>query len=172
MMNRQEKAQIIETLKSDFENSPASFLVDYKGLTVSQMAELRKRLRKHGGSMHVAKITLVKRALQGVPHDEEFDSLLGDQLAFVFVQKESPAIAKVLCDFSNECGQLKIVGGMSDAALLTQEAVKVFASLPSREVLLAKVCGTLQAPLSQLVYILNGLIEKPLLVLKQIEKQK
>lgn len=171
-MNRQEKAQVIESLKSDFEKSSASFVVGYRGLTVSQMAELRKRLREQGGLMHVAKITLAKRAIKDIASVEGFGSLLGDQLAFVFVQDEPPAIAKVLCDFSDEYEQLKVVGGMCDSSLLTQETIKTFATLPSREVLLAQVCGTLKAPLSKLGYILNMLLVNPLLVLKQIEKQK
>lgn len=171
-MNRQEKEQVIESLKTDFGKSSASFLVGYKGLTVFQMAELRKRLRKQGGSLHVAKITLIKRVVKDIPSVEPISSLLGDQTALVFVRDEPPAIAKILCDFSEECEKFRVIGGVCNSLLLTENTVKTFALLPSREVLLAQVCGTLKAPISKLGYILNMLLISPLLVLKGIEEQK
>ncbi len=171
-MNRQEKEQVIESLKSDFQKSNASFLVGYKGLTVTQMADLRNKLREHGGLLQVAKVTLIKRAVSEVPKVEGLGSLLGDQVALVFVQNEPPTIAKVLCDFSNEFEQLQIVGGFYESSVLTDEAVKIIAKLPPREVLLAQIGGTLKAPLSRLAFIANLLLTKPLIVLKQIEKKK
>jgi large subunit ribosomal protein L10 len=171
-MNRQEKEQIIESLKNGFQKSNASFLINYKGLSVAQMADLRKKLRQHGGSLRVAKVTLIKRAVDEVPAVEDLESLLGNQIALVFAKKEPPAVAKVLCDFAGEVEQLKVVGGSYESSLLTDEAVKMFAKLPSREVLLAQVCGTLQAPISKLAFIANALLKKPLVALKQVEKKK
>ncbi len=171
-MNRQEKEQVIESLKSDFQKSNASFLVGYKGLNVAQMADLRKKLREHGGSLYVAKVTLIKRAISEVPEVEGLDSLLSDQVALVFVQNEPPAIAKVLCDFSDKYEQLRVVGGSYESSVLSGEAIKVIAKLPPRELLLAQMCGTLKAPLSRLAFIANVLLTKPLIVLKQIEKKK
>ena len=171
-MNRQEKEQVIDSLKVDFERSNASFLIGYKGLTVSQMSDLRRRLRKKGASLHVAKITLIKRAIKEIPAVQELGSLLGDQLALVFVQNEPPGIAKILCDFSAECEKLRVLGGSCDSFLLTQETVKTFATLPSREVLLAQVCGILKTPISRFGNLLNKILISPLVVLKNIEKQK
>jgi len=171
-MNRQEKEQVIESLKSGFQDSSASFLVNYKGLSVAQMADLRAKLREQGGSLRVAKVTLIKRAVGDVPGVSDLDSLLGEQVALVFAQNEPPAVAKVICDFAGEVEQLKVVGGSYESSLLTDEAVKTFAKLPPREVLLAQVCGALQAPISQLAFIASALLKKPLVALKQVENKK
>lgn len=160
-MNRQEKQNVIESIKNDFEQSSSSFLVGYRGLTVAQLTELRKKLREKGGTFHVAKITLIKRAIDAVPQVEGLRSYLGDQIALVFSKNEAPVIAKVLADFSKEFEQLKLVSGTFESSVLDAEAIKRIANLPSREVLLAQVCGTLKAPISKLAFILNVLAERP-----------
>jgi large subunit ribosomal protein L10 len=159
-MNRQEKQQIIEAIKSDFQKSTASFLVGYRGLTVAQLTDLRKKLRENGGALHVAKVTLIKRAIDGVPTVEGLRTFLGDQIALVFSQNEPPAIAKVLSDFSKEFEQLKIVVGSFESAILDENTIKEIASLPSREVLLAQLCGTLKAPMSKLAFVVDAIIGK------------
>ncbi|MEX0940062.1 MAG: 50S ribosomal protein L10 [Candidatus Babeliales bacterium] len=171
-MNRQDKEQVIASLKKEFAKSSASFLVKYSGLTVAQMADLRRKLRKEGGALQVAKVTLIERAVDDIPEVKEMSSLLGNQIALVFAQQEPPAVAKVLYEFSKKNEQLRIVGGCYESSLLTEEAVKIFASLPPRPILLAQVCGTLKAPLSKLARTLNMVLLNPVLVIKQIEKKK
>ncbi|MGE0206263.1 MAG: 50S ribosomal protein L10 [Candidatus Babeliales bacterium] len=171
-MNRQEKKQMIDTLKNDFEKSNASFLVGYKGLTVSQLADLRKKLRPEGASLHVAKVTLMRRAIADIPVSNELSSLLGGQIAVVFAQKEVPSVAKVLSDFTKETETFSLIGGYFESSVLSQDSIKQLASLPSREVLLAQVCGTLKAPISKFAQVLNTILVRPLVVLKEIEKKK
>lgn len=170
-MNRQEKEQTVKALRQEFDNAEASFVIDYKGLNVSQITDLRRRLRKNNGQLQVAKITLIKRALEN-SDVTSLASILENQVAVVFAQKEPPTVAKVLSEFSKEYDQVKILGGSFESSLLTREEVELFASLPSREVLLAKLCGTLQAPITALAYVLNAHLQKLLLVLKSIEEQK
>lgn len=171
-MNRQDKTKVIESLRNEFQNSNASFLVGYRGLTVFQITDLRKKLREQGGKLHVAKVTLIKRALDEVPEVEGLRSFLGDQIALVFSKNESTAVAKVLSDFSKEFEQLQLIGGSLESSILDADSIKQIASLPSRDILLAQVCGTLKAPISKLAFVLNALLSKPLIVLKEIEKKK
>jgi large subunit ribosomal protein L10 len=171
-MNRQQKEHVVEALKHDFENSHASFLVGYKGLNVAQVLMLRKQLRHQGGSFKVAKVTLMKRVAHDMPSIEKLVPFFKDQVALVFAQQESPAIAKLLYDFAKENQQLMILAGCMDSVVLSKESVKILASLPSKEILLAQVCGTLRAPMFGLVSVLNMLILRLMFVLKKIEEKK
>lgn len=171
-MNRQQKERVVEALKHDFNRSQASFLVGCKGLTVAQFLKLRKMLRPQGGSITVAKVTLMRRVAQDVPAIEKLTPYFKDQVAVVFAPQESPAIAKILHDFAAENKQLVIMAGCMDSALLSKDSVKVLASLPSKDVLRAQVCGALIAPIAGTVGILHMLIARLLFVLKKIEEKK
>ncbi len=171
-MNRQEKETVISVLKEDFAHSTGLFIVGYRGMTVAQMQNLRKKVRQNQGHLKVAKVRLVKRAIEGLPGSEDLAPLLREQVALVFAEKESPAIAKVINDFAKENEALKIVAGYIDAAVLPANAVSRIALLPSREILLAQLCGTLKAPMSRLVGLFSGMQTKLVVVVKQIEQKK
>ncbi len=171
-MNRQEKEHIVEALKSDFATNQTSFLVGYKGLDVAQVTSLRKELRDKGGTFKVAKVSLIKRAVHGLPSVEGLIPFLKDQVGIVFVDQEAPAVAKVLCNFSKQNQKLSVLAGRMDTTILSKDSVIVLASLPSREILLAKVCGALNSPIVGLVGTLHSMLVKLLLVLKAIEQKK
>ncbi len=171
-MNRQEKEKAIEQLKADFANSQASIVVDYKGLTVSQMSALRKNLRQSGASLKVAKLTLVKRALSDNAAIAALSDRLKEQLAIVFIGSESPAVAKALLEFSKKHEKLDVIAGSLQASILTKSEILELAKLPSKEVLIAQLLGTLQAPVTGLVCVLNMLVLRLLFVLKEIENKK
>lgn len=171
-MNRQEKETVVALLKQDFAASKGLFLVEYRGLTVDQLQRLRKNVREAFGHVRVAKVRLVKRALQGVEGVDTLEPFLKEQIALVFADKESPAVAKIIYNFSKEVEALKVVGGFVDARLLSAQTVGRIATLPSKDVLLAQVCGTIKAPLYNFVGLLNNLPAKLVRVLKQVEQQK
>ncbi len=160
-MNRQEKQLIIDSLKSDFAKSKASFLVGVHGMTVDQIQALRKSIRKEGGSMKVAKNTLVKIAAQGVPGVQELESQFKDQVALVFPFDKVTSIAKILSDFSKEHEKLQIVAGCLDEKVIDKNKVNYLASLPSKEVLMAQLCGILKSPLVRIAWIMKQVAEKP-----------
>ncbi len=171
-MNRQEKASLIETLKNDFAQSEASFLVGYKGLSVAQMQELRREVRSKGGKLKIAKNRLVKRAIEDVDGACDLHDHLKDQLGVVFATQEFTQVAKALADFSKKNPAFSLVAGCLDSELIDKDKISILASLPSKDVLLAQVCGTLQAPLSGLANVLNALVLRLLWVLKKVaEKQ-
>jgi|SRR5579872_6849118 len=159
-MNRQDKIAVVESLHNDFANSKAAFVVGYKGLTVAQLSALRSQLRKQGGTFKVAKARLMKRAVQGLECLEELQPSLRDQVGLVFAQQEAPVIAKVLYEFAKENQALHLISGCMDSAVIDNQMITRIASLPSREVLLAMVCGTLKAPIQKLAGVLAAYKDK------------
>lgn len=171
-MNREQKAEIIDLLKNDFSNSQASFVVGYKGLTVKQMQSLRKELRANNSTFKVAKGRLMKRAVQDVEGLNELAPYFKEQIGIVFATDGASAVAKILHNFSKENEALRLVAGFYDSRVLASEAVARIATLPSREVLLAQVCGTLKAPTAKLVTVLNMQMLRLLWTLQKIAEKK
>jgi large subunit ribosomal protein L10 len=159
-MNRQEKAGLIELLKQDFNQSNALFCINYQGLSVNQLQTLRTDLRKQNGKFKIAKVRIVKRAFSDLPLTDALLSQLKNQLGVVFSAGEPNAVAKVLYDFSRKNEALQIVVGHFENQVLDKNGIKFLATLPSREVLLARVCGTLMAPITCLAVVLKKASEK------------
>ncbi len=171
-MNRQQKEETVQALKERFSQSPATFIVGYKGLSVAQMQDLRSQLRKDGGILKVAKARLLKRAVGDLEDVKALMPYLKDQIGIVFVSDEPPAVAKVLSSFSKDNKALQLVIGQLDGEMLDRQGIVRIATLPSKNVLRAHVCGTLKAPITRLVFGLNMHIIQLLLVLKQIADKK
>ena len=171
-MNRQQKQKLVDQLHKSFSESQASFLVQYQGLSVAQMLQLRRGIRQTGGFLKVAKMRLVKRSLDGVECAQMLEPYCKGQLGVVFAVQEPPAVAKVLHDFAKEHNSLKLVAGCLDSQLLDKQAVIRIASLPSKEVLMAQLVGTMKLPITGLASVLRVLIQRLLIVLKEVEKKK
>ena len=172
MMNRQQKEALIDLVKQDLQNSQATFVVGTKGLTVEAVQELRSQLFLKNGKMRVVKNTLLRRAVADLDGIKELEPLFEEQVAVVFAPEQAPAIAKVLFDIADKGKILLLKGGTLDARLISADQIEALAQLPSREVLLAMVCGTLNAPLTNYVRLLNELVARFLRVLKAIEATK
>lgn len=171
-MNRQQKEELVDLLKKSFDESAASFLIDYKGLSVAQMQALRKGLRKEDARLRVSKARLIKRAAQDSKAGEVLIPFVKEQVALVFASKEPPSVAKILHDFAKKNESMDIVGGSLEHQLITQEVVERLALLPSKTELLAQVCRGVNAPLVGLVSVLNMMILQLVLTLKAIESKK
>ncbi len=171
-MNRQQKELVVDELKNSFATSNALFLVSYKGLSVEQLQSLRKQLRARGGHLKVAKARLMKLAAEGMDGVQDLSAFFKDQIGVVSATNESPAVANVLNKFAKEHEALKLVIGCLDSHIISQSDIVRIANLPSKEVLLAQVCGTIKAPISSFVNVLNVLVVRLLWVLKEIELQK
>lgn len=171
-MNRQQKELVVKLFRENFAQSSASFVVGYRGLTVNQMKELRSKLREHGGQLKVTKARLMKLALAGQKNAETFTPYLHDQIGVVFVLQEPSAIAKVLSEFSKDHEALTLVAGKVGGDVIDSQGVVRIASLPSKQQLLAQLSGTLKAPMSRLVFVLNMQVVQLLVVLKQIAEKK
>ena len=170
-MNRQQKDLVISNLRQSFQDSNAAFLVQYQGLTVQDLQALRKGLKENDGALQVAKARLMKLAAEGIPGAQDMIPLFKNQVGLVFARGESPAVAKVLHDFAKEHELLKLVIGTMEEQLLDTDAIKTLATLPPRDVLLAQLCGTLQAPITNMARLGNLMIIRLLVVMKQIAQK-
>lgn len=159
-MNRQQKEQVIESLKNNLHANKLSFVVDYKGLSVAKLMALRRKLQKDGAILKVAKVTFIKRAVEESPKAKALMPFLSNQIALVFSKDESPATAKALYDFSKENPQFHLLAGCLDKQIMNPDLIKAFALLPSREILLAQLCGLLKASVTKLAVVLKMASER------------
>lgn len=176
-MNRQQKESVIADVEKLFTQSPATFLVNYKGLTVEKMQNLRRSLRASQGSLKVTKARLMKIAAQNASGEikelENFKEGFKEQVGLVFSEgSETPAIAKTLTTFAKEHDALEVLSGLFEKKMLSLDEVKQLANLPSREVLLGMLAGTLQAPISGLAQVLHQLIARLAYVLQRVAEQQ
>ena len=154
-MNRQEKEAAIQEVSELFKTSQAAFVVNYKGLPVALMQALRKGLLENQSTFKVTKGRLMKIAFKDFQGTEEFSQHFKDQVGLVFVNKDISSVAKKLVTFSNENPALTVVSGYFESKVLDANKIKFLASLPSREVLIAQLAGTLQAPIAYLARALQ-----------------
>lgn len=171
-MNRQQKELVINSLRQDFQDSKASFLVILRGMSVAEIQSLRKGLRGKGGKLKVAKTRLMKLAAKDTECGDVLSSHLKDQLGIIFSRDDVASVAKVLYDFSKSHEQLKVVGGCLEARFIGNESLEFIATLPSREVLLAQLCAVLNAPITQCVRVLNAPMVQLVMVLKHLSEKK
>ena len=172
-MNRSQKELLVGELAQQLQGASAAFLVNYQGATVKTLHLLRKKLRTKDSSFRVAKARLLKIAVGTLPGSAHFAQMLKEQVGLVIAAgKDISGVAKDLVDFAKGNESIKVVSGFYEAQVLSTEQVVYFASLPSREVLLGQVLGTLQAPIAQFVRLLNLLIVRLRYVLQRIAEQK
>ena len=150
---RAEKQLITREYIGRLNASPFAIVVDYRGLTVSQFTELRRRLKKEGAEVHVVKNSILRVAARevGLP---DLGTLAG-QLAVVTGQKDISAAAKIVKHFQKDSDKPKLRFGFLDNQRLEADQLSVLADLPSIEVLRAKLLGLLQTPATNLVRLLN-----------------
>lgn len=148
------KEIIIKGLLDRINTSPFVLVVEYTGMTVPQFSELRARLADSGAECHVTKNSYMKKAFAEAGLPDTGDQLVG-QTAFVTGESDVAAAAKVLKNFESEFKKPSIKLGVLDGDLLDGSQVKAIAELPARDVLLAQLLSTINAPASKLVRTLN-----------------
>ena len=170
-MARPEKVAAVAEVKEKLEGAKGSVLTDYRGLKVQELAELRKNLKESGVEYKVYKNTLTKIAIKDIGLDGLSEFLEGPT-AIAFSADDPVVAAKLLNDFSKEHSKLKLKAGVVEGEIVDAAGIKAIASLPSREELLAKLVGTLQAPISNFVYMLNGPLSSFAAVINRIKDSK
>ncbi len=168
---RPEKAGKVAELKDLLTSSKGVVLVDYCGLTVAEDTELRSKMREAGVKYMVAKNTFIRIAAKeaGI---EGLDAYLEHNTAVAFSAEDPVAPAKILNDFSKDHKALEIKAGILDGKVIGLDEVKAVAELPSREELLAKLVGSMQAPISGLVNVLQGTIRNFVYTLEAVRQKK
>lgn len=170
-MARPEKVAAVEEIRQHLEESQAVFVTDYRGLTVSEMTQLRRKLREVGAEYKVVKNTLTRLAASEVDV-EALDPLLVGPTAVAFAKEDPVGAAKALSEFAKESRILEIRGGLLEGKLLQVDDVQALADLPPREVLLAQVVGGMQAPIAGFVSVLQGTLRNLVYALNAVREQK
>ena len=156
---RADKVKTVSALTDVFNGAKGAVLTEYRGLTVSQISELRTRLRPGGGEYHVVKNTLFKRAL-GDQLDPELEKLLAGPTAIAFAKEDIVTTTKSLLDYFRELRRTDIIvkGGYVDGKVFSPDQMTALSKIPPRPVVLGQAVGTLQAPLSNFVGTMNGVL--------------
>jgi len=153
---RADKVAVVNEVRDRMEAADGALLTEYRGLTVTELAELRRELAAAGGDYKVYKNTLVRLAVAGTPGAGVSDLLTGPT-AIAFVQGDVSAVAKALRDFARTNPHLIVKGGVVGSSIMTAADIDVLAELPSRDALLAQFAGALSAPLQQLAGLIQAL---------------
>lgn len=157
--NRQLKEAKVQEIRERLEKSQAVILADYQGLTVEEDTELRKKLREAGVEYKVYKNTLTTLALKEIGV-EGLNEFLAGPVSMAISYDDPTAPARILNDFAKSHKKLELKAGLVQGEVFDLAKVKELATIPSREVLLAKLLGSFKAPLSNLAYLLNSIKEK------------
>jgi large subunit ribosomal protein L10 len=153
-MDRAQKQEAIESLKSDFAGAGAVVVTHYMGLTVAEMTDLRGRLREQGAQLKVVKNTLATKALGG-SIGEQGDALFKGPVAVAFAPDPVSA-AKVATQYAKDNEKFSVVGGFMGLQVLDKGSVTALAALPSLDQLRAKIIGLLQAPATKIAGVLQA----------------
>ncbi len=153
---RADKVAVVSEVKDRLAAADGALLTEYRGLSVAELAELRRELAAAGGDYKIYKNTLVRLAIADGPQAPIHDLLTGPT-AIAFVQGDVSAVAKALRDFARSNPSLVVKGGIVGTGVLTASDITVLADLPSRDTLLAQFAAALAAPLQQLAGLVEAL---------------
>jgi large subunit ribosomal protein L10 len=170
-MNREQKAATIETLAAQIDGSDAVFAVDYRGISVAQVAELRTKLRDADATFTVVKNSLTERAADQVGA-ESLKPLLTGPTALAFVRGDAAMAAKAIADEARATQLLPFKGGLMNGDVLDVDQIRAISRLPSREALYGQLVGIVASPISGLVRTLGGLVGGLAVALGQVREKK
>ena len=153
------KQQTVSELRAILDRSTMTVIADYRGLKVSELEDLRARLRAADGEARVAKNTLITIAAK-LSGKESLEQYLSGPTVLITANADLVSVAKVIGDFARTSRILQVRGGIAGQRTIDEAALATIATLPSREVLLGRVVGQIQAPLYGLVSVLSGTIRK------------
>ncbi len=142
----EQKESLVNQVSDEMKNSASTIVVEYRGLTVEKISELRRKLREEDASLKVYKNSIVSRAANKVGYSELDNELTGPN-AIVFSKKDSTSAAKLLTKFAKRNEELVVKGGIVEGKYVDAKEMKVVATLPSREGLLSMLLSCLQAPI-------------------------
>lgn len=170
-LTRTQKENIVESYQEGLAASPNAFLVNFSGVSVPEVTDLRRRIRELGCRYEVVKNRLALRAFEGTAFEGLVEHFEGPT-AIAFGGEDPVALAKVLTDFAKEVPAIEFKAGLVDGQAVAGAEVKAIASLPSREDLIAKLLYLLQSPVSRLVRGLGAIPQQFVSVLEQVRQQK
>ncbi len=165
------KEDKVKTINEVVSKAKVAIVSDYKGLTVAEITDLRRRLQEEKGDFAVIKNTLAKIAIKGTEYEGLKEFLTGPSaIAIGFEDQVSPA--KVLAKFIKEKKKTEIKGGILDGKILTADEVKELSNLPGREELYAQMLGSINSPAQGIVNTVNGVARALVTAIDAVRKQK
>jgi large subunit ribosomal protein L10 len=170
-MNRDQKATAIAEIAAHIDESQAVFAVDYRGISVPQVAELRAKLRESDATFKVVKNSLTERAADQVGA-ETLKELLRGPTALTFVRGDIATAAKAVADYGRATQLLPFKGGLMDGAAIDPDQIRSLSRLPSREVLYGQLVGVVASSISGLVRTLSALVSGLAVALEQVREKK
>ncbi len=169
-LNRQEKAAVVDEVGAEIARAQVIIVAEYRGLEVDAITALRRQARASGVYLRVLKNTLARRAVDGTPFQGLTDKLVGPLIYSICVDPVKGA--KVLADFARSNDKLVLKAGAMPNRVMDTDGVKALAAMPSREELLARLLGTMQAPVAQFVRTLNEVPGKFVRTLAAVRDQR
>ncbi len=172
MVRKEKKPEIVDQISDKLSRSEIAIVTDYRGLTVAQLTDLRKKLRKQGIEYHVVKNTLAGFAASKVGK-ADLSKYLEGPTAIAFGYNDPVQAPKILLEYQKSAEEipLQIKGGILGNKLITAQEISALAKLPPREELIARLIGMLQSPISGLITVLNGNLQALVMVLQARLKQ-
>ncbi|PKM79633.1 MAG: 50S ribosomal protein L10 [Firmicutes bacterium HGW-Firmicutes-14] len=171
LLKLDEKKQVVAEIKERLEKTQGAVLADYRGLNVAEATELRTKLREAGVEYKVLKNTLIRIAAQDIGL-EGLDPYLEGPTAIAFSFDDPVISAKVISEFAKTHKALEIKAGILENKVIDLQSVKELADLPAKEVLLAKVLGSMQSPMYGFAGALQGLLRNLVYVLDAVREKK
>ena len=172
MLSRKKKEEIVKELTEDIKSSKSIVFADFKGLAVKDMTTLKKQLKKEGSNFKVIKKNLIGIALANAKKSGVDMKKMEGQIAISISPQDEVSSAKIINDFSKGNDAVKILGGMLGEKSMDADEVMALAKLPGKDELLAKLVGTLKAPISGLVNIFQGNQRNLVQVLRAVAEAK
>ena len=148
-----------QAISEELKGAQSVVLVDYRGLTVAQDTELRKKLREAGVTYRVYKNTMMKRAFEGTEF-EGLEGCLEGPSAIAISKEDATAPARILCQFAKGADKLELKGGVVEGTVYDVAALSELAKIPSREVLLSRLLGSMQSPITNFARVIKQIAEK------------
>ena len=171
MKTKTQKQNILQQIADNLKKQKSLLFVDYKGIGVKDLSQLRKQLKEVGARLEVAKKTLFSRAFKEKGIDANFKNMEG-QIAVVYSFKDPLAGVKTTHTFAKRREDIKLLGGYMENQMLDAGQIKELALLPSKEQLLGRFVGTLAAPMRGLITVFEGNLKGLLVALSAIQKKK
>lgn len=158
--NQESKKVIVEEIKSKLDNAQSTVVVDYRGLTVEEVNQLRSQMREANVEYKIYKNTMMNLAVKGTQF-EEISKVLEGPSAFAFGYDDAIAPARVLNKFMKETKKMQFKAGIIEGNFYDEDNIKEVATLPSREELIAKLLGSIKSPISNFAYMLKAIADNP-----------
>ena len=173
MISRAKKEALRTEAGERFNQSNGALVAEYRGLTVAEITELRTELRKVGAKFKVTKNRVLKKAIElDAKEAGELSSKLVGPVGVVYLENDVAAGAKIAVEFAKNHEKFTVTGGLLDGALVSEAEIEAISKLPSKEVLLGQILGSLTAPHKGIMGILNGVPRNLVQVINAIKDKK